>query len=87
MNKFERFVNQIFQTTDQEISCTDCLDLVSDYVDRELAGEGVTQTMAPVKQHLGECRVCREEYEALRDLARLTAEGHGPANEDWPDPS
>jgi predicted anti-sigma-YlaC factor YlaD len=83
MNKFERFVSQIFQTNEQEILCSECLDLVSDYVDKELAGEAVAQTMAPVKQHLGECRVCREEYEVLRDLARLEAEGHGPSNAEW----
>jgi predicted anti-sigma-YlaC factor YlaD len=31
-----------------------------------------------VKQHLDQCRACREEYEMLRDIARLEDESQIP---------
>ncbi len=69
-SQFESWVQQIFQTEPEEISCTECFDLVSQYVDRELAGENVAESMRPVKQHLGQCRACHEEYETLREFVR-----------------
>lgn len=32
-----------------------------------------------LRQHLNQCGVCREEYETLRDLVRLEAEGRLPS--------
>ena len=67
----ERWLGQIYATEDQEISCTECFDWVSDYVDRELAHTPRGAQQERVHQHLGQCRVCREEYEMLRELAAL----------------
>lgn len=76
--QFERWVRQISGTRDEEISCTECFDLISRYVDSEIAGEPVGDKLPHVQHHLDQCRVCREEYEMLRDVARLEAEGHIP---------
>ena len=81
-SQFERWVRQIYETEEEEISCSECFDLVSQYVDRELAGEAAPEQLPRLKQHLDQCRVCREEYEALRDLARLEAEGRAPSIDD-----
>ncbi len=70
---FARILRSIFETRDDEISCSECFDQISDYVDREIADEVVTKQMLLVRQHLDQCRVCREEYETLLDLARLEA--------------
>jgi hypothetical protein len=72
-----RLLRQIADTADEEISCTECLDLVPQYVDMEISG-GNLNTLARLTQHLRQCHVCREEYETLRDLVRLEVEGHLP---------
>lgn len=64
----ERWVAQLLATQDREISCSDCFDWLSEYVDRELAHEKPDARMQQLAQHIGQCRVCREEYEMLRDL-------------------
>ena len=81
-SQFERWVRQIYATEEEEISCSECFDLVSQYVDLEIAGEPAEESLPRLKQHLNQCRVCREEYEALRDLARLEAEGRAPSVDD-----
>jgi predicted anti-sigma-YlaC factor YlaD len=35
-----------------------------------------------VKQHLNQCRACRDEYETLRDLRRLEEKGDMPSLDD-----
>ena len=84
-SKIDQFVEQIFETAESEISCTECLHMVSEYVEREVAGEAVTQTMPSVRQHLKQCRVCREEYQVLGELARLEAQARTPPDDDLSD--
>lgn len=74
-----RLLRNIAETDDDEISCTECFDLVSQYVDLEVAGTVSEQTLPRLKQHLQQCGVCREEYEILKDLVRLEAEGRAPS--------
>ncbi len=79
--KFNRFVNRIRNTQDVEISCSECLDQVSNYVDLELTGKNAVGQLPQVKQHLDQCSVCSEEYQLLHNLARLEAEDHLPSIE------
>ena len=79
---FDRFLRHIWLTEDEEISCTECFDLVPQYVDLELAGQAPATTLLRLKQHLDQCGVCREEYQTLRDLARLEAEGRLPSTDE-----
>ncbi len=71
-SQFERIMLSLIDTQDEEISCSECFAQVSDYVDLEIAGENPAQKMPALKQHLDQCRVCREEYETLLGLARVT---------------
>jgi predicted anti-sigma-YlaC factor YlaD len=71
-------LRDIADTEDEEISCSECFELVSEYVDLEVAGTVGDRTLVRLQQHLRQCGVCREEYEILRDLARLELEGHPP---------
>ena len=41
--------------------------------------------MPQLKQHLNQCRACRDEYEALRDLRRLEEKGEMPSLDDLQD--
>lgn len=64
----ESWVTQILATQELELSCSECFDLLSEYVDREFAHRDPDARMPQLEQHLGQCRVCREEYEMLRAL-------------------
>jgi hypothetical protein len=74
-NKFELWVKKILETEDEEISCSECFDLVSTYVEIELSGTITGPVMARLENHLKQCLPCREEYEVLRDLASTRSSG------------
>ena len=76
--RFDVWLRNISETQDAEISCTECFDLVSRFVELEMSGGDGRTKLPQVKQHLDQCRACRDEYEMLLDLARLENEGHTP---------
>ncbi len=78
----ERWVRQISKTETEEISCSDCLDRISEYVEAELENRATGERFDKVGQHLEQCRVCREEYEVLRDLVDLENHGQAPSIDD-----
>ena len=80
--RFETWFRNIYETQDVEISCTECFDLVSRFVEVEISGRDVVAELPQVKQHLDQCRACREEYEILRDLRRLEEDGDVPSLDD-----
>lgn len=80
--RFESWLKNIFETQDEEISCTECFDLVSRFVELEFSGENAAAQMPHLKQHLDQCKACRDEYEILLALARFENEGGAPSNDD-----
>jgi len=84
--RLERWVRLIYETQDEESPCSELFDLVAEYVDREMRGEAVAESMPHVKHTLDvcrdQCRACFEEYEVLRSLARLEADGRAPSVDD-----
>lgn len=83
--RLENWLKNIYETQDEEISCTECFDLVSHFVELEASGQDAAGTLPLVKQHLGQCRACRDEYEALRDLRFLEEQGGLPSLDDLQD--
>ncbi len=81
-HRVQQLLEAIALTQDDEIDCSTCLDLVPIYVDRELAGADPARELPALRQHLAVCRECLEEYEALRELARLEAAGGLPGREE-----
>jgi len=73
-DRLEHWLQNIYNTQDDEISCSECFDLVSHFVEVELSGENAVAKMPQLKQHLDQCAACRQEYETLRDLGRLENE-------------
>lgn len=73
--RLTRWLQKIYQTQEKEISCTECFDLVSSFVELELSGGDPAVKMPHVVLHLYQCPTCREEYEILHDLCRLENEG------------
>ena len=80
--RFERWLQNIYHTQEEEISCSECFDLVSHFVELELAGQDAAAKMPQLKQHLNQCAACREEYETLRDLQNLENKGELPSADD-----
>jgi len=79
---FSKLVKHVHDTQSEEISCSECLDLVSRYVDIELSsGDAITQ-LPSVKQHLDQCLVCSEEYQLLHQLAVMEVEDRLPGAEE-----
>jgi hypothetical protein len=84
-DRFESWLRNIFETQDEEISCTECFDLVSRFVELEVSGQDAAAKMPQVKQHLDQCLACRSEYETLRDLRRQEEQGGMPSRDDLQD--
>jgi hypothetical protein len=80
-SQLERLLQLVARTDDEELTCSECFALLPQYVDLEVAGEAPNVGLPLFRQHLEQCGVCREEYETLRDLVRLEAEGR-PASID-----
>jgi hypothetical protein len=84
-DSFENWLRNICETREEEISCTECFDLVSGFVELEISGQDAATRMPQLKQHLNQCRACRDEYEALRDLRQLEEKGGMPPLDDLQD--
>lgn len=73
-NKWLSWMKKVFQTETEEILCSECLDQVDVYVDREVQGQDMARLMPKLHQHLVQCAVCREEYELLHSLVESGSE-------------
>jgi hypothetical protein len=83
--RFENWLKNIYATRDEEISCTECFDLVSRFVELEISGQDAAAKLPDVIQHLKQCPACQNEYETLRDLRRLEEEGGFASADDLQD--
>jgi len=84
-NRFQTWLRNIFETREVEISCTECFDLTSQFVELETSGQDAAAELPQVKQHLQQCAACRADYETLRDLVLLENEGNAPSLDDLQD--
>jgi hypothetical protein len=84
-DRFTAWLRNLFATEEEEISCSECFDLASRFVELETSGQDAAAELPKVKHHLNQCRACREEYEALRDLTRLDMEDDAPSLSDLRD--
>ena len=64
--ELEGLLRLVGLTNDKEINCEQCLALVAEFAEHELAGKSVPAGLKMVEQHLSVCSECREEYEALQ---------------------
>ena len=83
--RLESWLRNIYETREEEISCTECFELVSPFVELEIAGQDAAAKMSAMRQHLNQCRACRDEYETLRDLRVLEEENKAPSSDDLRD--
>jgi hypothetical protein len=76
--RLEHLLQRIAQTESHELSCSECFELLDIAVELDLAGRTDTPTWRQFAQHLGQCGVCREEYEVLRDFVTDQPESSPP---------
>lgn len=81
-SKFLQLLKRVRDTRDEEIDCSACLDQISHYVELDLTTGDPGQSLPLVEHHLAQCKVCREEFLILRELALLEARGDQPSNEE-----
>jgi predicted anti-sigma-YlaC factor YlaD len=81
-SQLEQLLRLVVQTEDEELSCTACFELLPLYVDLEVSRQDPDVRLRLFRGHLEQCAVCREEYETVRELARLEAEGRSPSIDD-----
>jgi len=62
------FLARIARTEDEELSCSECFDMLDAAVEHARAGRAETPAWRRFTQHLGQCPVCREEYELLKEF-------------------
>lgn len=67
-----RFVDMVMSTRDDEISCDECGERLSEFAELTLAGKSAADAIPLVEDHLARCGECREEFEALLDTLRQT---------------
>jgi hypothetical protein len=78
-DRFEAWLQNIYRTQDVEISCSECFDLISGFVEAEISGADVVAELPDVKQHLSQCRACRDEYESLLVLTHIDEKNELPS--------
>ena len=64
--QIHELVRLIGLTKDKEINCDQCLLLVAEFAEQELAGKSLSDGLKAVEHHLSICAECREEYNVLQ---------------------
>ncbi|MER3457927.1 MAG: hypothetical protein C4309_04185 [Chloroflexota bacterium] len=75
---FTKWIHQVYMTQDREIDCGQVFELLSGYVDLQVAGVEAAPWAPQIQAHLAQCAECDDLYQALLEIARLEAEGTLP---------
>jgi len=65
MNELDRLLGP----SGPEVGCHECFELLDEYVELELAGPDADRQIPGLRNHLQGCPACREEHQALLELA------------------
>jgi len=83
LEHFRHWLEQIYTTQGTEIDCARLQALLPAHVDFEISGENLPdEQLALVHVHLAQCPACAQEYDALRMVALLEAQGRLPDAEE-----
>ncbi len=69
--RFKWWIRSIFATHDEEILCSEYVELLPRFVDLKLAGEDAEAALPQVRHHLKQCPECVEVYRVLLKAASL----------------
>lgn len=76
LEQIKTLLSIVATTSDDSLDCDDCFSKVAQFVEVELAGLDLCESMSLVKTHLKNCPCCKDEFEAL--LAAMSAVGECP---------
>ena len=68
-NSNDNTLHRLLGPAESELLCDECFERIDEYVDLELRGAPADDEIPGMRPHLEGCPACREEYEALRELA------------------
>lgn len=68
--QFTQLIRSIFAAKDEEILCTEFVQLLPRFVDLELSNQEPRTLLPEVDHHLHQCPECDEVYQALLHAAR-----------------
>jgi hypothetical protein len=68
-----QLLERLLGPREHEVGCDECFELIDEYVELELAGADAQARLPGVWAHFDGCPACREEHEALLELARGTS--------------
>jgi hypothetical protein len=71
-NALKTLVRLALYTQPVELTCDECLELIDQFIELELAGKNAAEALPLVEEHLRRCTYCRLEYEALLIAVRGT---------------
>ena len=69
--QLKALIGMVAATTDDEITCRECLVGMAELAETVLAGREIDDAIVKIRQHVDFCPECREEYEVL--IASLQA--------------
>ena len=76
--QFKQWLKKLYETSEKEMNCDQFQASLSALVDFEIAGGAGQDVFAAARTHLQQCVDCAEEYEALREVARLEMQSRLP---------
>ncbi|HYB27604.1 MAG TPA: hypothetical protein VEF89_13365 [Solirubrobacteraceae bacterium] len=62
-------VERLLGPAGPEVGCDECFEMLDQYVELELAGLDAEERLPGVRAHFEGCGACREEHDALLELA------------------
>ena len=68
--QIEKLLKLVASCHDDNLDCDGCLERISEYVETELSGRELCETMQEVKGHLKNCHCCELEYQALLEALK-----------------
>lgn len=76
LEQIKSLLSIVAGTSDDSLNCDDCFSKVAQFVEVELSGLGLCESMKLVQTHLANCPCCKDEFEAL--LAAMSEVGDCP---------
>jgi len=61
----KKLLEMVEQTEKHEMDCEEVFDMLDVYAEATVRGDEISEMLSIVKNHLGICHCCSEEYEAL----------------------
>ena len=66
-DQISTLLSMVAGTTEDDMSCDGCFAHVAQFVETELAGTELDESMLKIRNHMKNCPCCTDEYNALME--------------------